>query len=60
MKKNGWCKNCQGSYPVYICGLTGRIATEYEIKTHCISGGKECYKKQEAKKLKLEKKKGNK
>ena len=58
---NKWCKECKGSYPIYICAVTGRLATEYEIKTHCISGGKECQKKIDSikqssvKKLKLTK-----
>ena len=56
---NKWCKDCKGRYPVFICGLTGRLATEYEIRNHCISGGKECQKKIEAKALKLKKGKGD-
>lgn len=42
---NKWCKYCSGSYPIYTCDVTKKLASEYEYKNHCRLGGNECQKK---------------
>ena len=40
-----WCKYCSGSYPIYTCGVTKKLASEYEHTYHCMNGGNQCQKK---------------
>ena len=43
MKK--WCEYCSGSYPIFDCNITKKLASEYDYTHHCRTGGKQCQKK---------------